>query len=175
MEGPSTQRLVGWAEEIFRPLEVRLSELGYIQRVGNSSYYDRILGTLMGVEAVEALAAEPKVPRLVRQFKGKIEAIDLTKAIRGWNDDTRMANGSDLWGYEEMKDLFETVSFFSAPRARPAPVGRAKKEAAHALKAQLDSLAELVKDVPPEHLDAALDEALKQARPAYQSIHEDRS
>ena len=60
-------------------------------------------------------------------------------------------------------------------RVRPAPVGRAKKEAARVLKAQLDSLAARVKDVPPEHLDAALDEALKQVRPAYQSIHEDRS
>ena len=60
-------------------------------------------------------------------------------------------------------------------RARPAPKGRAKKEAARALKAQLDRLATGVKDVPPEHLDAALDEALKQVRPAYQSIHEDRS
>ena len=58
-------------------------------------------------------------------------------------------------------------------RARPAPIGRAKKEAARALKAQLDSLAACVKDVPAEHLDAALDEALKQVRPAYQSIHED--
>lgn len=60
-------------------------------------------------------------------------------------------------------------------RARPAPVGRAKKEAARALKAQLDRMAERVKDVPPEELDAVLDEALKQVRPSYQSIHEDRS
>ena len=60
-------------------------------------------------------------------------------------------------------------------RTRPAPVGRAKEEAARALKAQLDRLAERVKDVPPEHLDAALDEALKHARLSYQSIHEDRS
>ena len=60
-------------------------------------------------------------------------------------------------------------------RTRPAPAGRAKKEAVRALKAQLDRMAERVKDVPPEELDAVLDEALKHARPSYQSIHEDRS
>ena len=54
-------------------------------------------------------------------------------------------------------------------RVRPAPVGRAKKEAARTSRAQLDTLAARVKDVPPEHLNAALDETLKHMRPTYQA------
>lgn len=60
-------------------------------------------------------------------------------------------------------------------RARAAPTGQRKREAARELKRQLDALAERVRNVPPEDVDAALDEALKHVRPTYRNVHEDRS
>lgn len=70
-------------------LDTRVTTLGHVQRGGNACAYDRMLSTLQGVEAVEAvLDATPETPtpvisiienKIVR--KSLIDAVKATQAV----------------------------------------------------------------------------------------------
>ena len=57
----------------------------------------------------------------------------------------------------------ETVSVH-AYQPRPAPTGQTREEAYRRLLDSTDKLAQRVKDVPEEEIDAAIDEALDKTR-----------
>tara|TARA_B100000989_G_scaffold231542_1_gene178340 strand:- start:2562 stop:3536 length:975 start_codon:yes stop_codon:yes gene_type:complete len=60
--------------------QVRVSVLGHIQRGGRPSCFDRVLGTKMGVKAVELLK-DKKTGLMVATQNGKIVTVPLKKAI----------------------------------------------------------------------------------------------
>jgi len=71
------------ADEIKEKLpnyQVRVSVLGHIQRGGRPSCFDRVLGTKMGVKAVELLK-DAKTGIMVGTQHGKIVTVPLKKAI----------------------------------------------------------------------------------------------
>ena len=71
------------ADEIQEKLpnyQVRVSVLGHIQRGGRPSCFDRVLGTKMGVKAVELLK-DAKTGIMVGTQHGKIVSVPLKKAI----------------------------------------------------------------------------------------------
>ena len=71
------------ADEIQKKLpnyQVRVSVLGHIQRGGRPSCFDRVLGTKMGVKAVELLK-DAKTGIMVGTQHGKIVTVPLKKAI----------------------------------------------------------------------------------------------
>ena len=59
---------------------MRVSVLGHIQRGGRPSCFDRVLGTKMGVKAVELLK-DGKNGTMVGTQHGKIITVPLKKAI----------------------------------------------------------------------------------------------
>ncbi|MFH1679884.1 MAG: ATP-dependent 6-phosphofructokinase [Candidatus Eisenbacteria bacterium] len=63
-------------------IQTRVTMLGYIQRGGTPTAYDRILGTRFGVRAVEAVH-EGEFGRMVALKGEKLELVPLEKAIRG--------------------------------------------------------------------------------------------
>lgn len=62
-------------------IQTRVTMLGYIQRGGSPTAYDRILGTRFGVRAVEAVH-EGEFGRMVALKGEKLELVPLQKAIR---------------------------------------------------------------------------------------------
>ncbi|XP_014246754.1 ATP-dependent 6-phosphofructokinase isoform X2 [Cimex lectularius] len=70
-------------------MDTRITVLGHIQRGGNTSAFDRILGCRMGAEAVIALMnAKPDSPSLVITLDGNqaislplMKCVDMTKAV----------------------------------------------------------------------------------------------
>ena len=60
--------------------DVRVSVLGYIQRGGVPSAYDRLIGTRFGVRAVE-LAKEEKFGHMVSLHNGQIISVPIERAI----------------------------------------------------------------------------------------------
>jgi ATP-dependent phosphofructokinase / diphosphate-dependent phosphofructokinase len=60
--------------------EVRVTVLGHVQRGGSPSPFDRILGTRMGVHAVD-LVADGQFGRMVCLRSGRIESVPLEEAI----------------------------------------------------------------------------------------------
>lgn len=110
-------RLLGRADVIFNPREVRKVELGHTQRGGNASYYDRLLATLMAVRAVEVIKAGRKSKaKLLAQRKRSIVEMDLAEALGhsktedSWSESNRMEKAKQLWRYEEIKELFHFIS-----------------------------------------------------------------
>ena len=69
-------------EENFPKYETRVSVLGHIQRGGSPTCFDRVLGTQLGVKAVEALI-EGKNGLMVGIDNGKIIYTPLNKALKG--------------------------------------------------------------------------------------------
>ena len=69
-------------EEKFPDYEIRVSVLGHMQRGGSPTCFDRVLGTKMGVIAVESLL-EGKSSKMVGIINGKIELTPLISAIKG--------------------------------------------------------------------------------------------
>jgi 6-phosphofructokinase 1 len=65
-------------------LDTRITVLGHTQRGGKASAYDRLLGTLQGVEAVNAvLDAKPDTPTpVISVIENKIVRQDLMEAVR---------------------------------------------------------------------------------------------
>ena len=118
-------RLHGRADELFKPLEARKTALGHTQRGGNASYFDRLLGTVMGVEAVKEIMEKKKpkksIAKLLMWKEGKVQVINLVKALKNdgegqpWSDVTRMENAKSRWQYEEIKKLFNEISVFRGP------------------------------------------------------------
>ena len=80
--GESVFQLANMIEEKLPKYEVRVSVLGHMQRGGSPSCFDRVLGTQMGITAVESLLnGESRV--MIGIQNGKINKTDLSKAIKG--------------------------------------------------------------------------------------------
>ena len=69
-------------EKIFPKYEIRVSVLGHMQRGGSPSCFDRVLGTRMGVIAVESLINGDS-GKMIGVDNGKIVTTSLKKAIKG--------------------------------------------------------------------------------------------
>ena len=69
-------------EETLPKYETRVSVLGHIQRGGTPTCFDRVLGTQLGVKAVESLI-EGKHGSMVGIQNGKIVFTPLSKALKG--------------------------------------------------------------------------------------------
>ena len=65
-------------------LDTRITTLGHVQRGGNACAYDRMLSTLQGVEAVEAvLDATPETPTpVISIIENKIVRKPLVEAVK---------------------------------------------------------------------------------------------
>ena len=80
--GESVFQLANMIEEKLPKYEVRVSVLGHMQRGGSPSCFDRVIGTQMGITAVESLLnGESRV--MIGIQNGKINKTDLSKAIKG--------------------------------------------------------------------------------------------
>ena len=80
--GKNVFDLASKIEENLPKYETRVSVLGHIQRGGSPTCFDRVLGTQLGVKAVEALI-EGKNGIMVGIDNGKIIYTPLNKALKG--------------------------------------------------------------------------------------------
>ena len=80
--GKNVFELASKIEENLPKYETRVSVLGHIQRGGSPTCFDRVLGTQLGVKAVEALI-EGKNGLMVGIDNGKIIYTPLNKALKG--------------------------------------------------------------------------------------------
>ena len=78
--GKNVYQIADEIQEKLPNYQVRVSVLGHIQRGGRPSCFDRVLGTKMGVKAVELLK-NAKTGRIVGTQHGKIVTVPLKKAI----------------------------------------------------------------------------------------------
>ena len=80
--GKNVFELASKIEEKLPKYETRVSVLGHIQRGGTPSCFDRVLGTQLGVKAVESLI-KGKYGSMVGIQNGKIVFTPLSKALKG--------------------------------------------------------------------------------------------
>ena len=80
--GKNVFDLASKIEETLSRYETRVSVLGHIQRGGSPSCFDRVLGTQLGVRAVESLI-DGNYGKMVGINNGKITLTELSKAIKG--------------------------------------------------------------------------------------------
>ena len=80
--GKNVFDLAKQVEEEFPKYEIRVSVLGHMQRGGSPSCFDRVLGTKMGVRAVESLI-DGVSGKMIGIDNGKIVSTSLKKAIKG--------------------------------------------------------------------------------------------
>jgi 6-phosphofructokinase 1 len=80
--GKNVFDLARQVEEEFPKYEIRVSVLGHMQRGGSPSCFDRVLGTKMGVRAVESLI-DGVSGKMIGVDNGKIVTTSLKKAIKG--------------------------------------------------------------------------------------------
>ena len=80
--GKNVFELASKIEETLPKYETRVSVLGHIQRGGTPSCFDRVLGTQLGVKAVESLI-EGNDGNMVGIDNGKIIFTPLDKALKG--------------------------------------------------------------------------------------------
>ena len=78
--GKNVYQIADEIQEKLPNYQVRVSVLGHIQRGGRPSCFDRVLGTKMGVKAVELLK-DAKTGIMVGTQHGKIVTVPLEKAI----------------------------------------------------------------------------------------------
>ena len=78
--GKNVYQIADEIQEKLPNYQVRVSVLGHIQRGGRPSCFDRVLGTKMGVKAVELLK-DAKTGIMVGTQHGKIITVPLKKAI----------------------------------------------------------------------------------------------
>lgn len=86
--------------------EARFTNLGYLQRGGNTCPYDRILSTQFGAMAME-LCIEEKFGRMVTMLNGKLQSISLNE-VAG-TDTTIGAKSSNLKLVDLSGDLVQTA------------------------------------------------------------------
>ncbi|MBF0330619.1 MAG: 6-phosphofructokinase [Candidatus Omnitrophica bacterium] len=85
-EGPEKRRFGSVGERLAKAIEdvtgyeTRVSVLGYIQRGGSPTAFDRILGTRFGVKAVE-LVTEGKFGQMVSYQNNKIRSVDMDEPV----------------------------------------------------------------------------------------------
>lgn len=79
-------------------LDTRITTLGHVQRGGNACAYDRILSTLQGVEAVEAvLDATPETPTpVIAIIENKIVRANLMKAVQATHEVAEAIQAKDF-------------------------------------------------------------------------------
>lgn len=79
-------------------LDTRITTLGHVQRGGSACAYDRMLSTLQGVEAVEAvLEATPKTPTpMIAIIENKIVRAPLMEAVKATNEVARAIGAKDF-------------------------------------------------------------------------------
>ena len=80
--GNNVFQLADTIEKKLPRYEVRVSVLGHMQRGGSPSCFDRVLGTQMGITAVESLINNEK-GIMIGINNGKINKTELSKAIKG--------------------------------------------------------------------------------------------
>ena len=80
--GKNVFELASKIEETLPKYETRVSVLGHIQRGGTPTCFDRVLGTQLGVNAVESLI-KGKYGSMVGIQNGKIVFTPLSKALKG--------------------------------------------------------------------------------------------
>ena len=80
--GKNVFDLARQVEEEFPKYEIRVSVLGHMQRGGSPTCFDRVLGTKMGVRAVESLV-DGDSGKMIGIVNGKIVSTSLKKAIKG--------------------------------------------------------------------------------------------
>ena len=80
--GKNVFDLARQVEEEFPKYEIRVSVLGHMQRGGSPSCFDRVLGTKMGVRAVESLI-DGDSGKMIGIDNGKIVSTSLKNAIKG--------------------------------------------------------------------------------------------
>ena len=80
--GKNVFELASKIEDTLPKYETRVSVLGHIQRGGTPSCFDRVLGTQLGVKAVESLI-EGNDGNMVGIDNGKIIFTPLSKALKG--------------------------------------------------------------------------------------------
>ena len=80
--GKNVFELASKIEETLPKYETRVSVLGHIQRGGTPTCFDRVLGTQLGVKAVESLI-DGKHGSMVGIQNGKIVFTPLGKALKG--------------------------------------------------------------------------------------------
>jgi len=78
--GKNVYQIADEIQEKLPNYQVRVSVLGHIQRGGRPSCFDRVLGTKMGLKAVELLK-DGKTGIMVSTQHGKIVTVQLKKAI----------------------------------------------------------------------------------------------
>jgi 6-phosphofructokinase 1 len=80
--GSNVFELAKNVEKKFPDYEIKVSVLGHMQRGGSPSCFDRVLGTRMGVKAVETLI-NGDFSKMVGVKDGKITLTPLKSAIKG--------------------------------------------------------------------------------------------
>ena len=80
--GSNVFELAKSVEKKFPDYEIKVSVLGHMQRGGSPSCFDRVLGTRMGVKAVESLI-NGDFSKMVGVKEGKITLTPLQSAIKG--------------------------------------------------------------------------------------------
>ena len=80
--GKNVFELAKYVEDNMPEYDVRVSVLGHMQRGGSPTCFDRVLGTKMGVRAVESLM-EGISGKMIGIDNGKIMLTSLKKAIKG--------------------------------------------------------------------------------------------
>lgn len=117
-------------------LDTRITILGHVQRGGTAVAYDRILGTLQGVEAVKAvLECTPDTPspliairenKVVR--KSLVEAVKITKSVATAIEDGDFDKAMTLRESEFVEHLNNFICMNSANHNEPTlPIEKRKK------------------------------------------------
>ncbi|GME68284.1 unnamed protein product [[Candida] boidinii] len=117
-------------------LDTRVTTLGHVQRGGTAVAYDRILATLQGVAAVDAvLESTPETPspmigieenKIVR--KPLVDAVELTKSVAEAISNKDFKKAIALRDSEFIEHLNNFLSISSADHKEPTlPVGERKK------------------------------------------------
>ena len=91
-------------------LDTRITTLGHVQRGGTASAYDRMLATLQGIEAVEAvLEATPETPTpMIAINENKIVRTPLMEAVKLTHDVAAAIRAKDFEKAMQMRsDEFE--------------------------------------------------------------------
>jgi 6-phosphofructokinase 1 len=112
--------------------EVRVTVLGHVQRGGRPSAYDRILATMMGHEAVNALltAGPDDEPVVIGIRNNRMTRLPLMASVRKTQAVADAVEAKDYEGAMSLrsssfKDAFKT--FKTMVRALPHPIGPEKK------------------------------------------------
>lgn len=96
-------------------LDTRITTLGHVQRGGNASAYDRILSTLQGVEAVQAvLDTTPDTPSpVISVIENKIVRQNLVDAVAATNEVAKAIKRKDFKHAMQLRDA-EFSEYFDA-------------------------------------------------------------